>query len=174
MTAPEHGKKRALVSKAVKYLERMLIQAQSQKEQRNRHSNLPQKSNVPGNGGGGKTGDGRESATGAGTVTNNSSEIDEIKIKTEYDDVEMEDAHRDGRGAKDYISGLGSGSEVEIKMEQTPIKIEDEDMTEVTSDSDNHGESEAINIDPRTYCKLGHFHLLLEDFPKGLTSFLPQ
>ncbi|XP_037903545.1 histone demethylase UTY isoform X2 [Hermetia illucens] len=149
----------------------MLIQAQSQKEQRNRHSNLPQKSNVPGNGGGGKTGDGRESATGAGTVTNNSSEIDEIKIKTEYDDVEMEDAHRDGRGAKDYISGLGSGSEVEIKMEQTPIKIEDEDMTEVTSDSDNHGESEAINIDPRTYCKLGHFHLLLEDFPKALSAY---
>lgn len=24
-----------------------------------------------------------------------------------------------------------------------------------------------INIDPRTYCKLGHFHLLLEDYPKG-------
>lgn len=24
-----------------------------------------------------------------------------------------------------------------------------------------------INIDPRTYCKLGHFHLLLEDYAKG-------
>lgn len=27
--------------------------------------------------------------------------------------------------------------------------------------------STVINIDPRTYCKLGHFHLLLEDYPKG-------
>lgn len=24
-----------------------------------------------------------------------------------------------------------------------------------------------INIDPKTYCKLGHFHLLLEDYAKG-------
>lgn len=28
-------------------------------------------------------------------------------------------------------------------------------------------DSSIINIDPRTYCKLGHFHLLLEDYPKG-------
>ena len=26
---------------------------------------------------------------------------------------------------------------------------------------------ESVNIDPRTYCKLGHFHLLLEDYSKG-------
>ena len=25
-----------------------------------------------------------------------------------------------------------------------------------------------IDIDPKTYCKLGHFHLLLEDYPKGV------
>jgi len=24
-----------------------------------------------------------------------------------------------------------------------------------------------ITIEAKTYCKLGHFHLLLEDFPKG-------
>lgn len=24
------------------------------------------------------------------------------------------------------------------------------------------------NIDPKTYCKLGHFHLLLEDYSKGI------
>ena len=29
----------------------------------------------------------------------------------------------------------------------------------------------AIDIDPKTYCKLGHFQLLLEDYPKG-TFFL--
>lgn len=26
---------------------------------------------------------------------------------------------------------------------------------------------ESLNIDPKTYCKLGHFHLLLEDYSKG-------
>lgn len=25
----------------------------------------------------------------------------------------------------------------------------------------------SIDIDPKTYCKLGHFHLLLEDYAKG-------
>lgn len=33
-------------------------------------------------------------------------------------------------------------------------------------DSNNYSVDD-INIDPRTYCKLGHFHLLLEDYPKG-------
>lgn len=42
-----------------------------------------------------------------------------------------------------------------------PIKIE-----ESTSDKDDPY-SKDINIDPRTYCKLGHFHLLLEDYAKG-------
>lgn len=42
-----------------------------------------------------------------------------------------------------------------------PIKIE-----ESTADKDDPY-SKDINIDPRTYCKLGHFHLLLEDYAKG-------
>lgn len=25
-----------------------------------------------------------------------------------------------------------------------------------------------VSIDPKTYCKLGHFHLLLEDYAKGM------
>lgn len=28
--------------------------------------------------------------------------------------------------------------------------------------------SKAINIDSKTYCKLGHFYLLLENFSKGI------
>lgn len=41
------------------------------------------------------------------------------------------------------------------------IKIKDDDG------DDNEDCVDDINIDPRTYCKLGHFHLLLEDYPKG-------
>ncbi|GLH15817.1 Uncharacterized protein GBIM_20244 [Gryllus bimaculatus] len=28
-----------------------------------------------------------------------------------------------------------------------------------------------INIDPKTYCKLGHFHLLLEDYAKAMSAY---
>ena len=28
-------------------------------------------------------------------------------------------------------------------------------------------QDKGINIDPNTYCKLGHFNLLMEDYPKG-------
>lgn len=34
-------------------------------------------------------------------------------------------------------------------------------------ESKNDEEENGISIDPKTYCKLGHFHLLLEDFSKG-------
>lgn len=45
-----------------------------------------------------------------------------------------------------------------VEQSSEPIKIE-----ETVPETD----STIINIDPRTYCKLGHFHLLLEDYPKG-------
>ncbi|KAG8331245.1 Lysine-specific demethylase 6A [Homalodisca vitripennis] len=32
--------------------------------------------------------------------------------------------------------------------------------------------SKDINIDPKTFCKLGHFHLLLEDYSKGIASLV--
>lgn len=34
-------------------------------------------------------------------------------------------------------------------------------------DKTGEADDKAINIDPKTYCKLGHFHLLLEDYAKG-------
>lgn len=39
-------------------------------------------------------------------------------------------------------------------------------------DKENDDEDKGISIDPKTYCKLGHFHLLLEDYSKGTASFL--
>lgn len=34
-------------------------------------------------------------------------------------------------------------------------------------EKDENSAQKEINIDPKTYCKLGHFHLLLEDYAKG-------
>ncbi|XP_049779837.1 histone demethylase UTY-like isoform X1 [Schistocerca cancellata] len=75
LNTPEQAKKKELVLKAVKYLERMLVQAQNQKE-RSKH----------------------------------------------------------------------------IEKDDTLIQKE-------------------INIDPKTYCKLGHFHLLLEDYAKAMSAY---
>lgn len=77
----------------------------------------------------------------------------------------------------------------------TPVKLQDDEKATATGDPnkeqvvkmevDEMGanqeavkpdalavESKDINIDPRTYCKLGHFHLLLEEFPKGILHIL--
>lgn len=47
-----------------------------------------------------------------------------------------------------------TGSEAAITIEENVPKSDDAYTNE-------------ISIDPRTYCKLGHFHLLLEDYAKG-------
>ncbi|CAM1313431.1 Uncharacterised protein r2_g2397 [Pycnogonum litorale] len=40
-----------------------------------------------------------------------------------------------------------------------------------STDGSIKAESHVKNIDPRTYCKLGHLHLLLEDYGKSLSSY---
>lgn len=77
-----------------------------------------------------------------------------------------------------------SSSYNELKSFHTPVVADDNDMdvdsndekksisvdkkvNSMDDDSNNYS-SDDINIDPRTYCKLGHFHLLLEDYPKGI------
>lgn len=56
-------------------------------------------------------------------------------------------------------------SEPELVDDDTKnlVKLNDDD-----DGDDNEDNVDDINIDPRTYCKLGHFHLLLEDYPKGM------
>uniref|UniRef100_A0ABD2WGD6 Uncharacterized protein n=1 Tax=Trichogramma kaykai TaxID=54128 RepID=A0ABD2WGD6_9HYME len=86
LNSSEQAKKKALVVRAIKYLERMLVQAQSEKQRRKKVDSNSNKTNL--------------------------------------------------EGSKD--------------------KEDDEEDKGI------------ISIDPKTYCKLGHFHLLLEDYTKGL------
>lgn len=64
-------------------------------------------------------------------------------------------------------SNRDSNKDNQSDSSSEPIKIE-----ESTTDKDDPY-SKDINIDPRTYCKLGHFHLLLEDYAKGTTFVRP-
>ncbi|XP_035728311.1 histone demethylase UTY-like isoform X1 [Vespa mandarinia] len=82
LNAPEQTKRKALVVRAIKYLERMLVQAQSEKQRR---------------------------------------KADSTKLNSE----------------------------------------------ESKDDEEDNG----ISIDPKTYCKLGHFHLLLEDYTKAMSAY---
>lgn len=41
------------------------------------------------------------------------------------------------------------------------------DESKDNDDEDDDDDDRGISIDPKTYCKLGHFHLLLEDYSKG-------
>ncbi|XP_020706791.2 histone demethylase UTY isoform X2 [Athalia rosae] len=46
------------------------------------------------------------------------------------------------------------------------------DSTKLNSDeSRDDNDDKGISIDPKTYCKLGHFHLLLEDFSKAMSAY---
>ncbi|KYN04760.1 Lysine-specific demethylase 6A [Cyphomyrmex costatus] len=47
------------------------------------------------------------------------------------------------------------------------------DSTKACSDDskENEDEDKGISIDPKTYCKLGHFHLLLEDYSKAMSAY---
>ncbi|XP_076685671.1 utx histone demethylase isoform X3 [Andrena cerasifolii] len=82
LNSPEQVKKKALVVRAIKYLERMLVQAQAEKQRRKADS---------------------------------------------------------------------------TKMNLDELKDDEEDK--------------GISIDPKTYCKLGHFHLLLEDYSKAMSAY---
>lgn len=56
-------------------------------------------------------------------------------------------------------------AEETIKKEEVDdVEMKDAEKSESTEEE---SDDSTIDIDPKTYCKLGHFHLLLEDFAKG-------
>ncbi len=114
-------------TQAIKYLERMLIQAQNQNERSNN--------------------------------SNTRSSIKQEEIKPLDDDTKPGDEQSNQSEPVDGDGG-GGGTKNLVKLKQDD---DGEDNDECVDD---------INIDPRTYCKLGHFHLLLEDYPKGKQRFL--
>ncbi|KAK9507660.1 hypothetical protein O3M35_007468 [Rhynocoris fuscipes] len=38
-------------------------------------------------------------------------------------------------------------------------------------ESNDNSIKDCVDIDPKTYCKLGHFHLLLEDYAKAMSAY---
>lgn len=61
-----------------------------------------------------------------------------------------------------YLERMLEQAQAEKQRRKADSTKNDEELK--TDDEEDKG----ISIDPKTYCKLGHFHLLLEDFSKGL------
>lgn len=99
-------------------------------------------------------------------IKNADDPVVKVEVNDDNTDVEMTDFVAKATPEPDENVALPSGPNDSEKMEMDcqndgpkEIKIEDNDEDDLYSKD--------INIDPRTYCKLGHFHLLLEDYPKG-------
>ncbi|KFB39554.1 hypothetical protein ZHAS_00006899 [Anopheles sinensis] len=160
LSAPENLKKKALVLKAVKYLERMLIQAYNQKKA---HEEEQEGKDTSSNAASGNDRDGM----GGVKIKQEVNPLCETEVKidenlpAEIMSVETgpTSAVPEKSSSVDETNATGDGSasakEVSVLKEKQ------------TSDS----ETDSINIDPKTYCKLGHFHLLLEDYEKAYQKY---
>lgn len=91
------------------------------------------------------------------------------QLKTELNEAKKDDGQeKDER--KSLEPGTTEQNDVEMKevenADGTVVKVEnnDSEATEIV-EADSHEKD--LTIDPRTYCTLGHFHLLLEDYAKG-------
>lgn len=88
---------------------------------------------------------------------------DDAKLNIKDELVDLEDL--DDKFLNDFTAD-GAKMASEIKLE-----IDDIDMDDGFSSGQNQINDDKeceVHIDPKSYCKLGHFHLLLEEFDKGL------
>lgn len=156
------------LGQAVKYLERMLIQANSQAERSAEDLDSDEKlPRFP------------PSTSGSSHLSGEDVEMQSIEEQRNknnpYDNITIKEEM-----ITDDCPPTASSTPVKTSDE---FKIPNKDPTESTQKMDvdegmdNPPEqqhqtetvnSKDINIDPRTYCKLGHFHLLLEEYPKGI------
>uniref|UniRef100_A0A182JCV5 TPR_REGION domain-containing protein n=1 Tax=Anopheles atroparvus TaxID=41427 RepID=A0A182JCV5_ANOAO len=160
LSAPENLKKKATVLKAVKYLERMLIQAYNQKKAHADEEVAEE--------------EGKETSSDAASG-NDSGGMGQVKIKQEINALCETDVKIDENLPAEIMSvstgpdKSSTADEVKAKGEGSAAANEVSVGKEKQSGSDS--EKDSISIDPKTYCKLGHFHLLLEDYEKALSAY---
>lgn len=93
-----------------------------------------------------------------------------IEAQTQKLLAEQLKAKNDGEEKKEPLA-----MDVDDTEKKDPLKEEltDVEMTDVNEKppeepaDKEETDDKSIDIDPKTFCKLGHFHLLLEDYAKG-------
>lgn len=92
---------------------------------------------------------------------NNEQSTNISEVIKKFDEASVKDDNNSG--------GLDVNGEQKDKNSESDLVMDNRKVIKMeTDDEDDDPNSKNINIDPRTYCKLGHFHLLLEDYPKGM------
>lgn len=125
---------------AIKYLERMLIQAHNQKEKND--SNVVESSS-------------EGNVDSAGKKDNIADVIENVEVKNENDKPEL---------SNDFEMK-------EVTIDKDGEKNDDDKAKSLNKNDETELIDKEINIDPKTFCKLGHFHLLQEDFNKALSAY---
>lgn len=84
---------------------------------------------------------------------------------------EQEKLKRDERKSETESMEVDEGEPKDpVKPESDDVEMKetsDEKPPEESTPKKSEVDEEPIDIDPKTFCKLGHFHLLLEDYSKG-------
>lgn len=91
-------------------------------------------------------------------------------IKMEVDDGDSSSAAADEQKTPDNITSNATDDQKTDAVQKPAVEDSATTATATSAAAEvvtSASCSKGINIDPRTYCKLGHFHLLLEDYPKG-------
>uniref|UniRef100_A0A182PAT3 TPR_REGION domain-containing protein n=1 Tax=Anopheles epiroticus TaxID=199890 RepID=A0A182PAT3_9DIPT len=161
LSAPENLKKKALVLKAVKYLERMLIQAYNQQKAHNEEGKARERA-------------AEETESSASVKIKQEAEnlLTDVGVTTIDESLPAEILSTEGSGESKQTASPANDikTEVDGRSVVSEDSTEREDGTKVVETAGSDDDKD-INIDPKTYCKLGHFHLLLEDYEKALSAY---
>ena len=151
---------RLVLVKAIKNLEHILIQAQKQKHNSSSHHQHKKENDDDDNNNVDKkepnNDDNKDQKSNEHSEMNG---IVDIKIKEEQMDTEIDEISRNGDP-----NTMPDGTP--IKLEVDDIEMEDLTATE-KEEAKRDKAAKIVDIDPKTYCTLGHYNLLLEDYAKG-------
>lgn len=169
---------------AVKYLEGMLIQSQqAQKKQKKLAAEMDDlKLNEAGCGDDNEQKKAKEPPTKSAAPKESTTDGEageeakaaaaEPQVKEEIiEDDEQEKAGATSAAESDKLSK--SEGEVATEVEDG-VAVDDNGEEGEEEEEEEDDDEDEIKINPRTYCKLGHFHLLLEDYAKGECRWIEE
>lgn len=87
------------------------------------------------------------------------------KLLSEQDKPKNDDESKDEQSMD--IDEAETKEPSKSESEDFEMKDSDEKPPEESMTKKSEPDEKPIDIDPKTFCKLGHFHLLLEDYAKG-------
>lgn len=105
------------------------------------------------------------------TETKNEEKIDDEKVKETSVD-EKKDEKNEEKQEKDEKTEQNDVEMKEVDESEGGAVVKVENCESSTENVETENQEKNLTIDPRTFCKLGHFHLLLEDYAKG--KFYPN